>query len=247
MQKITRHKAGLIHFCLSLSIFSIVFLVLITLWYPEPYFNASGGWQGLRIVASIDVVLGPLLTLIIFNPEKSRRELGIDLSIILSLQVAALIWGIHTVYQQRPVAVVFWDNGFLTVAAIDLTNRNYPLEKLQQFSLAKPALIYAEKPGELENLKKVLVNIREHQIAPHHQTELYRPLDQNFAGISRFQLDIDKEIKTNPALAPQIDKLLQAGKYDKSELKYFTLQAKYHDMILVFTSFGEQVGYLTPD
>ncbi|NOT84281.1 MAG: hypothetical protein HOP02_05730, partial [Methylococcaceae bacterium] len=120
MNNITRTKASLIHFCISLAAFSIIFFILFTLWYPEPYFTASGGWQGLKIAASIDLVLGPLLTLIIYNPSKSTRELSLDLSVVACIQTAALIWGVMTIYNQRPVAVVYWEDSFFTVAATDL-------------------------------------------------------------------------------------------------------------------------------
>lgn len=246
MQNITRIKAGLVHFCLSLTLFTVIFFVLITLWYPEPYFTASGGWQGLKIVASIDVVLGPLLTLVIFNPTKPSRELSIDLSIIAAFQTAALIWGIFTVYQQRPVAVVFWEDSFLTVAAIDLNRFNYPLEQLQQLSPLKPPLIYAEKPTSTDGLTTFLSKMRDDEIAPHHQTELYKPLSKHFAEIATQQLPIDKVIENNSALSPQLDKLLTDTKHQIHELQYYLLKAKYHDIILVFTPKGELVGHLTP-
>ncbi|MFI3137362.1 MAG: hypothetical protein QX197_11365 [Methylococcaceae bacterium] len=246
MQKLTRIKAGLIHFCLSLSIFTVIFFILLTLWYPEPYFTASGGWQGLKIVAGIDVVLGPLLTLVIFNPSKSARELSIDLAIIACFQTAALIWGIFTVYQQRPVAVVFWEDSFMTVAAVDLNRFNYPIERLQQFSEAKPPLIYAEKPTTIEGLKQLLAKIRDTKIAPHHQTDLYRPLVEHFAEIASQQLPIDKALEHTPTLRPQLDKLLSESKHTVYELQYYLLKAKYHDIILAFTPAGELVGHLTP-
>ncbi|MCX7089220.1 MAG: hypothetical protein NTV00_14355 [Methylococcales bacterium] len=246
MHSITRVKAGLIHFCLSLTIFSIIFFILFTLWYPEPYFTASGGWQGLKIAAAIDVVLGPLLTLIIFNPQKSARVLSMDLAVIAFFQTAALVWGIFTIYQQRPVAVVFWEDSFMTVAAIDLNRYNYPLEQLQQLSKLNPPLIYVEKPKDVEGLKQLLSKIQDSEIPPHHQTDLYRPLVEHFAEIASQQLPIDKALEHTPTLRPQLDKLLSESKHTVYELQYYLLKAKYHDIILAFTPAGELVGHLTP-
>src|SRR5210317_459647 len=109
--------ASALHFTVSLIIFSVFIYILLIHWYPSPYFTASGGWQGLKIVVLVDLVLGPLLTFIVFNKKKSRLELTIDLSLIVGLQLAALVWGIVTVYQQRPLAIVFWDDRFYTVPA----------------------------------------------------------------------------------------------------------------------------------
>lgn len=69
-----RVKVTLIHFLWSLIIFLVVVILLVFFWYPVPNFNASGGWQGLKIAASVDLVLGPLLTFVIFNPKKSKSE-----------------------------------------------------------------------------------------------------------------------------------------------------------------------------
>jgi hypothetical protein len=246
MNNITRTKAGIIHFCLSFTIFSIIFFVLFTLWYPEPYFTASGGWQGLKIAAAIDLVLGPLLTLIVYNPSKSARTLSIDLAVIACIQTAALMWGILTIYDQRPVAVVFWDDSFLTVAATDLNRFHYPIEQLQQFSQLKPPLIYVEKPKDLMGLNQLLSKIRDAEIAPHHQTDLYRPLAEHFADIIPQQLKIDSALERNPALRPEFEQLLTKSKHTAKELLFFPLKAKYHDIILVFTAKGELAGHLTP-
>lgn len=246
MPNTTRIKAGLIHFCSSLSIFTVVFLVMFTFWYPEPFFTTEGGWQGLKIVAPIDVVLGPLLTLVVFNPTKSIRELSIDMGIIVAIQLAALIWGVFTVYQHRPVAIVFWDDSFLTVAASDLTQQNYPLENLRQFSQANPPMLFAEQPMSKVDIKRLLADITEKEIPPHHQTQLYRPLAGHFAEISTHQIDIDKITQANSALQLQLDALLQTTRHATHDLQYYPLKAKYRDIILVFTPAGELVGHLTP-
>lgn len=246
MKNLTRTKASLIHFCLSLGLFSIIFFVLFTLWYPEPYFTASGGWQGLKIAASIDLVLGPLLTLVIYNPAKSARELTLDLAVIACLQTAALVWGVMTIYSQRPVAVVYWEDSFMTVDAVDLNRFGYPLEQLHQFSTANPPLIYAKKPTSGEGLKQLLAKIRDTAIAPHHQTELYRPLSEHFADIAPYQLKIDQVLEHNPALRPLLEDLLAKTQHAQGDLQYFPLKAKYHDIILAFTPQGELIGHLAP-
>ena len=63
----SRLSAAGIHFIESLVIISLLVTIVIMLWYPQPYFSASGGWQGLRIVALVDLVLGPLITFAIFE------------------------------------------------------------------------------------------------------------------------------------------------------------------------------------
>ena len=76
-------------------------------WYPYPYRELSGGRELFALVVAVDVVLGPLITLVIFNPAKTRRHLVMDFTVIGLLQVAALAYGLWTVFVARPVHLVF--------------------------------------------------------------------------------------------------------------------------------------------
>ena len=66
----------------------------------------------------MDVVLGPVITFIIYKPKK--KYLLLDLSIIALFQVAALSYGLHTIFQGRPTFVVFSVDRFETVRTIDI-------------------------------------------------------------------------------------------------------------------------------
>ncbi|MFZ2450157.1 MAG: hypothetical protein WAW36_06545 [Methylovulum miyakonense] len=143
-----RLTAASLHFGISFSIFVLIILLLANSWYPGVYFDTEGGLQGIKIVAGIDVVLGPLLTLIVFNPQKSVRELTVDIGIIASIQIIALLWGAYTLHNQRPVAVVFWNNSFLTVPAQALDEQGYALEKLGGLGDVYPPLVYVASPHQ---------------------------------------------------------------------------------------------------
>ena len=91
------HASG-IHLGLSLVIFFVLLYLIVFHWFPPPYFSIDGGWQGVRIVAAVDLVLGPALTFIIFNPNKRLRLIVFDLGVIFIFQVLALIYGVQTTY-----------------------------------------------------------------------------------------------------------------------------------------------------
>ena len=50
-------------------------------------------------------MIGPILTLIVYKPGKP--SLKFDLSVIVVLQISALSYGMHTVFEGRPTFVVF--------------------------------------------------------------------------------------------------------------------------------------------
>lgn len=236
----TRTRAGLSHFLLSLMIVSIVVFTLLFFWYPAPFFTAEGGWQGLKIIAGVDLVLGPLLTLIIFDITKSKAKLMGDLTFIAVLQISALAWGVNTIYSQRPVAVVFWENEFLTVTAKDLGE----LTTLEQFEGSSPVLIYAKKPRDLAGLKALSKRINEQGKSPHHQVVLYQPLLSYYADIKDFQVDINEIINFSPRMKADLMAILAKSGKEISDYDYFPLRSKYNTVILMFSHDGQLLNHI---
>ncbi|PLX43295.1 MAG: hypothetical protein C0609_08805 [Deltaproteobacteria bacterium] len=108
----TRKKAFALHLGFSALVLAAVVSLFSLWWFPPPYFFTEGGWRLLRLILFVDLTIGPLLTLIVFNTRKPRKELRRDLSVVVLLQIAALLSGLFTVYLQRTSAVVYAD-GFL--------------------------------------------------------------------------------------------------------------------------------------
>ena len=241
----TRTKAAISHLVLSIIIFSGVIAALLFLWYPPPYFTASGGWQGLKIAASVDLVLGPLLTFVVFDlKKKSRKKLKGDLIAIALMQFTALAWGVHTIYNQRPVAVVFWDHEFMTVPAVAIEEQGIDLNELDRYGNKKPPLIYAEKPKELEALRAMAKRINETHIPPHHDLLLYKPLAKFFDEILPFQLSMDYILEHNAEVKAELDKILAKTGKRQQDYYYFPLRSKYHNIILLFSHEGQLENHI---
>ena len=108
-------KATGIHLCISLVLFLMIASWLYWQLYPSFYFSMSGGSQGLWLMLGVDMIVGPILTFLVFNPNKKMREILSDLAIIGLVQLAALSYGMHTVYQERPQLVLMFEQGTATV------------------------------------------------------------------------------------------------------------------------------------
>lgn len=118
-----RLRASGIHLGISLGIAVLAAVLVFGLWYPYPYREISGGRTLFMLVAGVDVVMGPLITLIIFNRAKPRRELVTDFTVVGLLQLAALGYGLWTVFVARPVHLVFEYSRMSVVHAIDVDAR----------------------------------------------------------------------------------------------------------------------------
>lgn len=144
-----RFSAMAVHFLFSFILLSIALFFVFYLWYPSPLDKAMGVGGIFWIILAIDLILGPLLTFAVFNPKK--KELKIDLLIIVIIQSAAYLYGLHTVAQGRPVFNVFVVDDIEFVRAIDLKYKsNIKTDKNFETSLfMKPrwvSAIYSSDP-----------------------------------------------------------------------------------------------------
>ena len=110
-----RYQAFAVHMAISLVIFFILLVCITQYWYPGILFDTGNGWKAIGIIVGIDLILGPLLTLIVFNHNKT--SLKFDLTTIALVQTVALIYGTWTIHQTRPVALAFVNNNFITFFA----------------------------------------------------------------------------------------------------------------------------------
>src|SRR5579863_1559744 len=115
-----RLQAFTLHLTGSACALTIVLGGLYFGWYRWPGWYLTGVLRVLLIVGVVDLALGPTLTGIIANPRKPRRELARDIAIIVTVQIAALIYGAATLWQGRPLYYAFSVNSLSMVQASDI-------------------------------------------------------------------------------------------------------------------------------
>lgn len=115
-----RFQACAVHVALSLAVAAMAALLVFGIWYPYPYREISGGRELFWLVVTVDVILGPAVTLAVFDRRKPWPELQRDLLAVAALQLAALGYGLWTVSIARPVHMVFEYDRFRVVHAIDV-------------------------------------------------------------------------------------------------------------------------------
>lgn len=113
-------KIAATHLLLNLLIAAVVGAVIFGVWYPPPYHKMMGGLELLGLIVLVDVVCGPVMTAILADPRKSKKNLYKDLAIVGCIQLAALAYGLHTVAEARPVVVAFEVDRFVVLSAIDV-------------------------------------------------------------------------------------------------------------------------------
>lgn len=240
-----RFRASGIHFLLSLLVFLALLFFILYRWYPQPFFSTDGGWQGVRIMIGVDLVLGPLLTFLIFNSNKKRREIVIDLSVIALIQVSAIIWGIYAVHGQRPVAIVHWENSFYSVKAEELAKQDVALESLKQFSDATPPVIYARMPSGPEEVTQTLSLAMNKALGEWALFHLYSPVNDNLDKIAQRALDIHEFSSGNAEGRDQLETFLAGEQAAIDDFIYVRFIGSYKSAVLVLDKQGRVVESLS--
>ena len=148
-----RFKLFGLHLLTSACVLTLVWGALYAGWYRWPGWYLSGVLGVAAIMAAVDVVLGPSLTLIIANPNKSRRELARDISIIAAVQLTGLIYGAVTMWHGRPLYYTYSERFLEMVQASDLQPDQVALGQKLNPQLAPhwyslPRWIYAPLPKD---------------------------------------------------------------------------------------------------
>lgn len=113
----TAIKAFSIHAVLSALVAILTGIIIFGYWFPFPFRELAGGEHLFWTLVGIDMVCGPILTAILFNPQKSRRALWVDLALIAAIQLGALLYGLDSISNARPVILAFEVDRFAVVAA----------------------------------------------------------------------------------------------------------------------------------
>jgi len=197
LSNMTKLSAFLTHLGISFLIFLIVLYVIIFHWYPPPFFTSDGGWQGIRIIAAVDLVLGPVLTLIVFKPGKPG--LKFDLTVIGLTQLAALGWGIWAVHFERPIAAVYAEGAFHSITANVLKNQGLFGDKLKPFGDTTPVWIFSNLPEDPDKMQELRLLTLQLARPMHWFADFYTPINPlAIEKINKHPFNMDEWLKDKP-------------------------------------------------
>jgi hypothetical protein len=155
-----RAKYFLGHLALSAGLVAGAAGLILVLWYPGALSRIDGVLPIVGLLVLVDVCLGPLLTLVVANPKKPRRELWRDLSVISAVQLTALVYGIYSAHSARPVFVVFDVKQFETVSAGELDYSGFEslpeAKRVSSSFFVGPQWVYAEPPDDPDERLRIM-------------------------------------------------------------------------------------------
>lgn len=172
----TRFRASFVHLVISATIVSAVLAIVFLLWYPGPTFRIAGAMNPVFVLIGVDLVLGPLLTLIVF--KQGKPGLKFDLSFIAAIQLVALLYGSHTLFSARPHYLVFAVDRVALVSNRDIDRSAIRFEELLEKPTAEVIRVFARAPVDPEELQRFLDSVLfEGRPDLERRTEYWEPWD----------------------------------------------------------------------
>lgn len=124
-----RFKFFLSHLAISVFIALLVVGGVFWVWYPTPLATAVGVTQIFVMMLIIDVIVGPILGWLVY--KEGKKTLKFDLSVIITIQIAALCYGLFSIEQGRPAWIVFNQDRFELIRKNELITEHLDQAKTQ--------------------------------------------------------------------------------------------------------------------
>ena len=207
-----------------------------------------GGLKLFRLVLCTDLVLGPLISLIIFSPQKSRTQLVADYSIVGMMQFAALVYGVSIIIASRPVFIVFVVDRFEVVTAAELSDGDIVEStnpKYRSLSWFGPVLVGAQFPVDVIERNKLLFSSvagKDIQLMPKYYVPYEKVIDLAQKKSKQFQFLIDSHPEVKQNLIAKFGDLKDLG-----NLHWLPVRQRYGFWTVLIDKNGYPIEYLPID
>ncbi|MCP4766325.1 MAG: hypothetical protein GY875_08630 [Gammaproteobacteria bacterium] len=239
---ITKLKATAVHLGMSVAVFIYLAYQIYFNWYPEPYFSIDGGWQGIRLVGAVDLVLGPLITFLIFDLRKSRKEILFDLLVIVTIQIGALAYGVYATYSQKPIAIVVIDQFVISTTMEHYGESLSSASELAGFSDEKPPIVYSDFPLDREGIDVVQRIKLEDRVLEHAQVNLYRGRAELKKALQQRQMGYFDRLDSSQS-RQVLEHWLGQNQKPIEAVLIVHFQGRYGNAWLVFDEEARYLGY----
>lgn len=245
-----RLRAAGIHLALSAAVAMITAFLVFAFWYPWPYNEISGGRELFRLVVSVDLVLGPLLTFAVYQVAKPRAVLRRDIAVIVVLQLAGLAYGLWTVHMARPVHIVFEYDRFRVVHQVDVPGdlvKDVP-PGIELAPLGGPTpLVLREFRNPTEERDYTMAALQGLQLSA--RPELWQPYRVGTARVLQAAHPLGQLKQRFPQRAAEIDDALRKAGHDAGAVAWLPVVSRQAEAwtVLLDAQSAEMIGFLPLD
>lgn len=235
-------KALAAHLSISAVMVAIALWLMLWYWFPGPLFATDGGGVGLKLLLLVDLVLGPLLTFVVFNPGKARRLMVLDLSLIAAIQLAAYGYGLWNIHSVRVTALAFHEGMFYSVTADRFALQTIEPESWQALGAEPPYLAAVREPGDGDEASGVFGFAISEGLEPYQLQFLYTPLAAEADKVWQAGQTLEQLGAISAPLQAKASEWLQDHRQLATNVRFLEMQGFYDKALLVFDQQGHWLG-----
>ncbi|WOP15635.1 hypothetical protein [Ottowia sp. SB7-C50] len=242
-------RYALRHLVISSFVAAMSAFVVFGLWYPMPYRQMLGVTGIYLLVLAVDVVCGPLLTLIVASPKKSLRERMLDFGLIGLVQILALAYGMHSVWVARPAVLGFEVDRLVVVTANEIDGDSLPkapkgFQALPAWGVMEVATRRAASNADFfQNVELGLAGI-----SPAMRPNLWVPMSEQAHEMAQRTKPLAELIARRPEAAELLREAAKKTGHDMDNLTYLPLtSSKNKDWVALLDRGVRMVGYAPVD
>jgi len=233
----SRFRASFLHFLMSLGVFVVLAYLVLFQWYPDFFYSIDGGWEGMRIIIGVDLILGPCLTMIVF--KSGKPGLKTDLTLIGVFQVICLLAGVYVVYNERPLYFIYYEKHFYSVRQATFADYGLLAPDVAQFEAGVPAHIFTKLPDspiEEASLREILFA---DNVPPWLHTPLFEPLVPHMQKVITEGIDYDELLDRDQDNS--IPGWLESHGGELNDYAFYPIHSRYLDAFLAIEKSGMAV------
>lgn len=238
----SRWKAAGIHCVISFLLVSVIAALMAMIWYPPVLAWASGKTGLVGILLGVDICIGPLLTLLVFKAGKPG--LKFDLSVIALLQIFALAYGVYSMFEARPVYIVFAVDRFDLISAVDIPQQSLEKAKQERYKsipLTGPQIIAARLPQDPDENFKLSISALKGGPDLAQLPQYYLAYEEARQDVLKKALPIDKLLGKGGTIRDKLVSWLEKENRVAANVKYLPLVAKANDLTVLIDGNTAQV------
>lgn len=237
-----------IHFLVTLAFAVFAAALIFLVWFPDPLQTMIGGTELFLLVVGCDLALGPLISLVIYNSNKSRLALVTDYTIVGVIQIAALAYGVYVLAGTRPVYVAFSMDRLEVVSAREIRDDELTAARVPAYAslpLTGPRLIAISVP-EVEHNDALFQSLEGNE--EHMRPRFYVAYELQLEKIRARAKPIDELTKKFPARKASIEEAVRNVSIPVTRLRWLPVHhVKGFWTVLIDIDDGKPVGYIDLD
>ena len=238
-----------LHMLVSALLAATLAAVIFQVWYRPPYDALAGGRLLFLLLVGVDVVCGPLLTLLLFTRSKTRKQLLTDAVMILALQATALAYGVSTAWNARPVYLVAEVDRFKVITWEEIHHADFSSlpSDLRPGVWKSPTVVALRPPASIEEKNKVLFESLQTGRDYAERPEFYIPYNaETAATVLGRAREATALLKSYPQHHSWLEAYARAQKRPLSDIRYLPVMAR-EDWVAIVTPKGQITQFLKGD